>query len=268
MGYYLLVVVLGWVAVALFVAWREPRLLYYPLREIEATPAQISLLFEDVWLTARDGVRLHGWYVPASNTSAATVLFLHGNAGNISHRLEKLALFHGLGVNTLILDYRGYGQSAGTPNERGTYLDAQAGYDWLTQLRSVPSSSIIAYGESLGAAVAVELAVTNTVAGVVLEEPFTSVAEVGQKLFPYLPVRLLVRNKYNTLSKMARLRSPLLIFHSRDDEMFPYAYAERLLAAAPGPKRLVELRGSHNDAFLVSATVYRQALAEFLTARR
>ncbi|MBM3859836.1 MAG: alpha/beta hydrolase [Verrucomicrobia bacterium] len=260
-----LVLLFGLLAFALMLRWREPSMIYYPMREMEGTPAQAGLKFEDVWLTTSDGVKIHGWYVPAAGTAATTILFLHGNAGNISHRLEKLAILHNLGAATLIIDYRGYGLSDNRqPDEQGTYHDAQAAYDWLAKRHS----QIILYGESLGTAVAVELATRVSCNGLIIEEPFTSIADVGQKMFPFLPVRLIAKTKYDSLSKMPKLRAPLLILHSREDEMFPMSYAERLLAAAPEPKRLVELRGSHNDAFLVSAPVYRQALADFLAARR
>jgi pimeloyl-ACP methyl ester carboxylesterase len=261
----LLVLLFGLVLFALLLRWREPSMIYYPMREIEASPDQANLKFEDVWLTTSDGLKIHGWYLPAAGTAATTILFLHGNAGNISHRLEKLATFHSLGVATFIIDYRGYGRSdARQPDEQGTYRDAQAAYDWLAKRHS----QIILYGESLGSAVAVELATRVSCTGLIIEEPFTSIADVGQKMFPFLPVRLIAKTKYDSLGKMPKLRVPLLILHSRDDEMFPLSYAQRLLAAAPEPKRLVELRGSHNDAFLVSAVVYREAIAEFLAARR
>jgi fermentation-respiration switch protein FrsA (DUF1100 family) len=267
MLHYFLILLAGYLFVVLFLRWREPKLLYYPMSHLEEHPDQTGLPYEEVWLTTTDQVHLHAWYVPATNASH-TVLFLHGNAGNISHRIEKLQVLHSLGVNTLIVDYRGYGRSRGVPNEPGTYRDAAAAYRHLTEQRRVPPAALIVFGESLGTAVAVELAVTHPVGGVILEEPFTAVADVGQKLFPFVPVRLVVRNKYDTLSKISRLRSPLLILHSRDDEMFALTHAQRLLAAAPEPKRLVELRGSHNDAFLVSAPTYRQALAEFLAPHR
>jgi len=260
MKFDLLLVLGALVTIVLFLRWREPAMIYYPERGFEVRPTAVGLKYEDVWLTASDGVRIHGWYVPAMNAEAPTVLFLHGNAGNISHRLEKLEILHQLGAATLIIDYRGYGQSAGHPNETGTYRDADAAHAWLAQRGVVP----VVYGESLGSAVAVELAVTRPVAGVILEEAFTSIAAVGQRMFPFLPVRWLVQNKYDSLSKMPRLSSPLLILHSREDEMFAMSHAEKLLAAAPEPKRLVELRGSHNDAFHVSSETYRQALLEFL----
>jgi pimeloyl-ACP methyl ester carboxylesterase len=195
-----------------------------------------------------------------------TVLFFHGNAGNISHRFEKFRVFRDLGVDTFSIDYRGYGRSEGQPNEEGTYRDALAAYEYLTQQRHILPRSLLVYGESLGAAVAADLASKVDVRGLVLEEGFTSVADVGQGMFPFLPVRWLVRNKYDTLSKLPRINVPLLILHSRDDEFFNMRHAERLLAAANEPKQLVELRGGHNDAFLTSATIYHDALRKFFVA--
>ncbi len=271
------------VAVLLFLRWREPHLLYFPMRDLELTPDRLGWQYEDVWLTTADGVRIHGWWLPAPHPpSPITILFFHGNAGNISHRTEKLEIFRSLDVNVLILDYRGYGQSTGIPNEPGTYADARAAYDYLVGTdgpgvrsgtagapsgRALPATHIVLYGESLGAAVAVQLATEVTVGGVILEEPFTSVGDMAQKMFPFLPVRWLVRNKYDTIKKIDRINAPLLIFHSPTDEITPFGHGQRLFAAAREPKHFVELRGSHNDAFLVSTNTYRAALAEFLRSR-
>ncbi|MCS7048747.1 MAG: alpha/beta hydrolase [Verrucomicrobiae bacterium] len=249
---------LGYLAICLVVSLREPHMIYLPSRDLVGSPRDIGLHYDDLTLTTADGVRVHAWHIPGP--SAPTVLFLHGNAGNISYRLEKIALLHQLGVGVLILDYRGYGRSEGRPNEKGTYLDAQAAYDYLAA-HNLP---VVLYGESLGCGVAVELATRVTVAGVILEAPFTSIADVGQRLFPYLPVRWLVRNRYENLRKIPQITAPVLILHSRDDEIFSFAHAEQLHAAARAPKKLVALRGSHNDAFLVSASEYREALREFL----
>lgn len=259
----ILFVIGAYLFLMLFVCWREPSLLYYPMRPIEVTPDNLGLKFEDVWLTTADGVRINGWFLPAGREQSLTVLFLHGNAGNISHRMDKLTLLHELGLDVFIIDYRGYGRSDGKPNEQGTYHDAQAAYEYLTKTLKRDPRTIVAHGESLGSAIAVDLAAKVPVAGVVIEEAFTSVADVGQKMFPYLPVRLLVRNKYDTLSKIARINAPLLIFHSREDEMIPWRHGERLFAAAREPKRLAELHGSHNDAFYVSGETYRRVLKEF-----
>jgi pimeloyl-ACP methyl ester carboxylesterase len=260
----LITIVLVLIGFALFLRWREPSMIYFPDRAIAATPDTVGLRYEDVWLTTADGVRIHGWFVPASPSTIhhppSTILLLHGNAGNISHRFEKLEILHSLGANVLIIDYRGYGRSAGKPDEQGTYRDAEAALRHL----GTEAARTILYGESLGSAVAVDLATKVPVRGVIIEEAFTSVGDVGQRMFPFLPVRWLVRNKYDTLGKIGRINAPLLIFHSRQDEFFSMRHAERLLAAAREPKRLVELRGSHNDAFLVSGETYRGALADFL----
>jgi fermentation-respiration switch protein FrsA (DUF1100 family) len=287
--YYLLIIVLAFAGFILLLRWREPHMIYYPFREIELTPANLGLRFDDVYLTTADGVKINGWFLPCGQPPRFTVLFLHGNAGNISHRHDKCAVFRELGWDVFIIDYRGYGRSDDVPpNEPGTYRDARAAYDYLTGSqtasaagtdrravrstvtqggapggRALPPHAIIVYGESLGTAVAVDLATTVPAAGVIIEEPFTSIADVGQKMFPFVPVRLLVRNKYDTLSKIARINAPLLIFHSRDDEIFAFRHAERLLAAAQTPKQLIELRGTHNDACFVSIQSYRDGLRKF-----
>ena len=255
----LLTILLVLVAFGLLLRWREPHLIYYPQRTPFTTPPGIT----DLNLTASDGVQIHGWFIPAILAPAPTVLLFHGNAGNLSHRVEKIALLRAAGAAVCMIDYRGYGRSTGTPSEAGTYRDARAAYDYLITTRELASRDIVLYGESLGSAVAVELATQVPVGGVMIEEAFTSIPEVGQKMFPMLPVGWLVRNRYDTIHKMGRLQAPLLIFHSRQDELFPYQYAERLLAAAPEPKRLVELHGGHNDAFWQSQVVYRSALQQF-----
>jgi fermentation-respiration switch protein FrsA (DUF1100 family) len=264
---WLILLAVAYVVICLIVVWREPNLVYFPSRDIHTTPDETGLRFEDVWLDTVDGVRINGWYIPAAapRPTPFTILFFHGNAGNMADRFEKTQMLRALGVDFFTIDYRGYGRSEGSPNEQGTYRDAQAAYDYLTQTQKRDPKTIILYGESLGSAIAVDLATKKTVAGVIIEEPFTSAADVGRKMFPYLPVQLLVRNKYDTLSKIAGLHVPILILHSREDEFFAMRHAERLLAAAPEPKRLVELRGSHNDAFLVSGETYRTALKEFVS---
>jgi fermentation-respiration switch protein FrsA (DUF1100 family) len=264
------------VAFALWLRWNEPRMIYYPNRQIDQTPDQVGLKYEDVTLTTSDNLRINGWFLPAVASAKAglpthsdatlTVLLFHGNAGNISHRLDKLAVLRDLGVDTFIIDYRGYGRSEGKPDEQGTYLDARAAYDYLITQRKVAPRSIVVYGESLGSAIAADLATKVDIGGLILEEAFTSVGDVGQKMFPFFPVRWLVRNKYDTLSKMPRIKVPLLIFHSRDDEIFNIRHAQRLFAAANEPKQLVELRGHHNDAFLVSAATYHAAMQKFFAS--
>jgi hypothetical protein len=249
---------------SLFLRWREPRMIYFPQRGLEHTPGALGWRFEDVRLATADGETLHGWFVPAESPAALTVLFFHGNAGNISHRFDKLAVLRALGADTLIVDYRGYGESGGAPSEKGTRLDADAAYAWLRARRALDARRLVVYGESLGAAVAVDLAARAAVGGLVLESGFTSAVDVGREMLPFLPVAWIMRDRYDSVSKIGRVTAPILILHSRDDEFFGWRHPERLLRAARAPKELVELRGGHNDAFLVSAPVYRRALGAFL----
>ncbi|MDH4285003.1 MAG: alpha/beta hydrolase [Gallionellaceae bacterium] len=264
----LLLALLPVAAISLWMRLNEPRMIYFPERALATTPQQLGMKYEDIWLTAADGVRINGWFMPSSHPSGLTVLMLHGNAGNISHRFEKYAVFHQLGWNIFALDYRGYGNSAGEPDEAGLYLDARAAYRYLIEQRGVDPRKLIVYGESLGTAIAVDLLSEVTAAGLVLEEGFTSAPDAGQEIYPFLPVRWLMRSRYDSLSKIGRIRTRLLIFHSREDEFFPMHHAQKLLAAAPSPKELVELRGGHNDAFVQSGEIYQNALRHFADSMR
>lgn len=244
--------------------WYEQQAMYYPTPDFIGTPADAGLAFEDVTIATEDGEILHGWWIPSGRADGSVVLFFHGNGGNVSHRVEKLAVLRDLGADTLILDYRGYGRSSGAPSEAGMYRDARAAYQWLITTRRIHPDRIVVYGESLGSAVAVHLAAEARTAGVIVESGFTSVPDIAQKRFPILPVRWVLKHRFDTLDNVARINAPLLVLHSREDELFDMSHPERLLAAAQPPKRLVELSGGHNDAFLVSDDLYRKSLAAFL----
>lgn len=251
---------------ALWLRLNESRMIYFPERTILLTPQQQNMKHEDIWLTTADGVRLNGWFMPANHPSGMTVLFLHGNAGNISHRFEKYAIFQQLGLDVFALDYRGYGKSEGEPDEAGLYQDARTAYRYLVDLRGIAVPKLVVYGESLGTAVAVDLLSEVMAAGLILEEGFTSAPDAGKEFYPYLPMGWLMRTLYNTLGKISHINVPLLIFHSRDDEFFPMQHAQKLLQAAPASKELVELRGSHNDAFRQSEEIYTNALRRFIAS--
>ena len=262
---------LGW-AVAVYAglvlylyAFQE-RFIYFPdlpSRQVTATPADIGLAFEAVRLGTADGETLAGWYIPAP-AARGTLLYLHGNGGNIGHRLDPIAVFHRLGLNILIIDYRGYGASTGKPGEEGTYLDALAAWDYLIQEKRHLPQRIVLFGESLGGSIAAWLAARQTPAGLVLYASFTSVPELAQALYPIFPASLLARYRYDTRAALASVHCPLLILHSPEDEIVPFSHGQALLAAAREPKRLVELRGGHNDALLLSREVYSQAVGAFL----
>lgn len=243
----------------------QSSMVYYPEigREIVATPRQAGLDYEDVKLVTADGIALHGWFVPRVD-SRCTVLFLHGNAGNISHRLDFLRMFHRLGCSTLIVDYRGYGNNAGKPSEQGTYQDAEAAWRHLTEIRKIPSDTIVLFGESLGGAVAAWLATRHRPGALVIASGFTSVPDLAAKFYPFLPVRRLSRFDYDTRSYLRAVEAPVFIAHSPDDEIIPFQHGRALYEAANAPKQFLELGGGHNEGFIFARDSWVQALGEFL----
>jgi fermentation-respiration switch protein FrsA (DUF1100 family) len=257
---------IGYAVLAVALFFYQPNLLYFPdmpTRQIQATPGDAGLDFDAVTLTTSDNEQLDAWFIPA-DPARGTLLFFHGNAGNNSHRLDSIRLFHELGLSVLIFDYRGYGQSTGKPTEKGTYRDAVAAWQHLVEQRGIPPERIILFGRSLGASIAAELATRQAAAGVILESAFTSVPDVAAELYPWLPVRWLSRYQYNTRKQLADIHSPVLIVHSRDDEIISYANGEQLFAAANEPKQFLELRGGHNDGFMVSADSYVRGIDVFI----
>jgi hypothetical protein len=247
----------------------QSRLVYFPQigREIAATPLAYGLAFEPVTLATADGEKLAAWWVP-NERAAGTVLILHGNAGNISHRLDYLTMFHRLGYASLIVDYRGYGQSTGSPSEEGTYRDAEAAWHWLTNERGTAAGDIVVLGESLGGAVAVWLAARVKPRALVIASVFTSVADLGAQVYPFLPVRLISRFSYDSLAAIQSVKAPILIAHSRDDDIVPFAHGKALYEAAPEPKQFLEMRGGHNDGFIFMREEWVAQLAAFLESAR
>jgi hypothetical protein len=241
----------------------QHRLLYFPIAALAATPAQIGLEYEEIFLTAADGTRLAAWFVPAKD-ALGVILFCHGNAGNISHRLDSLEIFHSLGLSTLIFDYRGYGASEGDPTERGTYEDAEAAWHFLVRDRGIPAGEIILFGRSLGGAVAAWLAARESPQALILESSFTSVPDLASSLYPFFPVRLLSRYRYDTRKELQQIRCPLLVVHSPQDEIIPFSHGKALYESAPSPKKFLEIAGDHNTGFLRSKAEYTRGLAEFI----
>ncbi len=264
----------GLLALAVFVWFLQPKLLFYPSSQLVAAPSQWGLPYEDVWLTTADGVRLHGWFVPAQRPAAQpgrprpqTLLFLHGNAGNISHRGASLQIFAELGLDVLMLDYRGYGLSEGQPSEAGLYKDADAAWRWLTDTRGLGPLDIVIFGRSLGGAVAAELAARVQPGALIVESSFSDLASMIQHHYPVLGQLIPLRYRFPAAAALARVEAPVLVLHSPDDDIVPYAQGRALYAAANEPKRFVDLTGGHNDGFLVSQPHYQQALADFLDWR-
>jgi fermentation-respiration switch protein FrsA (DUF1100 family) len=264
----LLLGALAYGAVVMLIYLFQGRLLYLPSipgRSLIGTPADIGLTFEDMGLLTADGLRLHAWFVPAAG-ARQVVLFCHGNAGNISHRLDWLRILHGLGLSTLIFDYRGYGASAGSPDEAGTYMDAEAAWRQLTSERGYQPAQVILFGESLGGAVAAHLARQVTPGALVLASTFTSVTAVAAHHYRFLPVRWLSRFRYAAADDVADVRAPVLIIHSRDDEIVPFAHGQEIYRRAREPKTFLEISGDHNGAFMLSEAQLTAGLQRFLAA--
>jgi alpha-beta hydrolase superfamily lysophospholipase len=240
----------------------QDRMLYFPDREILITPRDIGLEYEEVSLKTRDNVTISGWYIPSENEKGV-LLFCHGNAGNISHRMDSIRIFHGLGFSVLIFDYRGYGHSEGKPSEKGTYLDAEAAWNYLIVEKQKSPDRIILFGRSLGAAIAAESARRHYPAGIILESSFISVPEMGTHYYPWIPVRLLSKFDYTTIDKIKSITCPKLIIHSPDDEIVPFEHGRRLFENAGQSKEFLQIKGSHNEGFLTSGNLYIEGLESF-----
>ena len=234
-----------------------------PGRALTASPGDIGLEYEDVYLTTLDDEHLHGWYVPAT-ISRGVIVFFHGNAGNISHRLDSIGIFHQLGLDTLIIDYRGYGQSTGKTTEQGTYLDAQAAWSYLVDERGIAADQIIIFGRSLGGAVGAWLGTQHTPAAVIIESSFSSGVDMARRLYPFLPVRLITRLRYPVAEYASHLDCPVLVVHSRDDEIIPFAMGQSIYAAVKQRKSFLELRGDHNNGIFISRQDYLRGLDGFI----
>lgn len=248
----------------------ERRLIYFPDRALPLTPDALGIRFEPARLRAEDGVGLDAWHLPIEG-ARFTILVCNGNAGNMAYRLDRARLIQAeLGAGVLLFDYRGYGHSEGRPDEAGTYRDARAAYRFLVEAKGLVPDAVVLFGESLGAAIATELALERPAAGLILESPFTSIPDMARAAYPFLPpVGALIRTRYETLAKVPRLRMPVLVLHGERDEIVPLAQGRRVYEAAPQPKRFFGIAGAgHNDTYLVGGDAYWRALREFLESLR
>ncbi len=278
------IVLASYAGLCLYMYLFQSRYVYYPTRNVYGNPGDVGLDYEDLHLQVGDD-RINAWAVapPVVESTAAAaataadggiaaesagkwVLFCHGNAGNLGHRLDTIKLLHELGFGVVAFDYRGYGKSDGKPTETNTYADARAVWQWLTGERGVAPADVIVFGRSLGGAVAAELASWCEPGALVLDSAFTSIPDMAKRFYPYLPVRLLARIRYPTLEYVGKVKCPVLIMHSSDDEIVPVEFGRRLYQAAPAPRHFVELAGGHNETTLPGNGDYRANLAAGLAA--
>ena len=263
---------LVWTALALALAWIglrrfERMMLFIPSRAMDAHPGTVGLAWEKLTLTASDGTRLRAWWIPGPRSDAPVLLCLHGNGGNLSTRVDKMRIFHDAGAAQLWVEWRGYGESGGAPDEPGLSRDARAGWDWL-QARGAAAATVAIYGESLGSGPAVELATRVASGGLIVDSGFSSIADMARVVLPWFPPRL-ARVRFDNFGKLARLALPVLFLHSPQDDVIPYEQAQRNFAAcASARKTFVDLKGSHNEGFLDSMPAYREAIRAFLASLR
>jgi fermentation-respiration switch protein FrsA (DUF1100 family) len=252
-------------AASIGLRWFENSMVFHPDLVMTAHPGSRGLKFERLWLTAEDGVRLRAWWIPAARAGAPVMLCFHGNGGNISSRTDKMRIFHDAGAAQLWVDWRGYGESLGSPSEAGLYRDARAARAWLDAVEHVPPSRLVLYGESLGNGPAVELALRAPAAGLIVDSGFASIPEMAKVTLPWFPMSL-AAIRFDNLSKLPRITLPTMVLHSPQDDVIPYEQARRNFAAAAGPKRFVVLKGKHNDGFLDSQPGYGEAMKSFLAS--
>ena len=252
-----------WSLLAIFLYIFQSHYIYFPEKKLVTTPAAIQLNYEEVVLRIDENTDIYGWWIPHSEAHF-TLLFLHGNAGNISHRLESIALFHDMKLSVLIIDYQGYGLSDGKPGEEGTYLDAEAAWNYLVDEKQINPDNIIIFGRSLGGAVATWLATQVTPGALILESTFTSIVEIAKHYYPYLPVSIIARIHYPSIERITSVSSPLLIIHSQDDDVIPYAHGRRLFDTSTGNKTFLDINGNHNNGFLTSGIDYTNGIRHFI----
>jgi len=240
----------------------EKHSIYFPMKEFFTSPKTAGLPYEEIYFETSDNKRLNSWFIP-NDKAKFTLIFCHGNAGNISHRIEKILLLHKLGLNVFIFDYRGYGKSQGSPCESGLYKDAIAAYNYLTKKREISEDDIILYGESIGGAVAIDLAHKVKVRALITEETFTSIRDMVKVAYPFLPY-FIFSSRFNCISKIREVECSKLVIHSIDDEIVPFYLGERLFNAAKPPKKFLKIRGSHNTAFLDSKKQFTEGIKSFL----
>jgi len=256
-----LYIVGGYALLVLFAFLLADSLVFFPRGELRTDPSERGLEYEDVSFRAGDGTLLHGWFLPGKGRG--TLLFCHGNAGNISHRLDSLEIFHRLGLSVFLFDYRGYGKSGGKPSEEGLYSDVEGAWRWLAEERGIRPETIVLFGRSLGGAVAAWAAEKHSPAGLILESTFTSLADIGKHHYFFLPVKLITGDSFNTLDRMKNITCPVLVASSPEDEIVPPEHGRILFEAARQPKRFLELTGDHNWGFMSTGRGYVEGLDAF-----
>ncbi|QPJ63665.1 MAG: alpha/beta hydrolase [Candidatus Nitronauta litoralis] len=252
--------------VIVLIPFFENRVIYHPICYPNGlwNPESEGLNVENVWFKSPDGTQLHGWFVPTSKAKT-TLLWFHGNAGNLSHRSENIQKLQSLGTNIFIFDYRGYGRSEGKPGARGLSKDSQAAYDWLVKGKNISPENIILFGRSLGGVFAAEVAANNRAAGLILESTFTNIRDMSREVIPLVPVHPFLRASFDPEAILKTLTIPKLILHGTDDKIIPYRLGRALFNSAAEPKKFYDIKGSgHNDTYVTGGEDYFNTILDFI----
>jgi fermentation-respiration switch protein FrsA (DUF1100 family) len=260
-----LIVIVILIGIIPFVRVLERKSLFFPSRYPEGywNVESFGFKVEECFFEATDNTKLHGWFVPV-DSAGKVLLWFHGNAGNLSHRLDNIQMLRKHQIACFIIDYRGYGRSEGEPEEQGIYLDAEAAYDFLIRQKGFLSENIILFGRSLGGGVAAELALRKKCAGLILESTFTSVGAMARKIMPILPTTRILKNQFNTLNKIEQINVPVLIIHGKNDEFIPFSHGEKLFERANEPKFFYAVESGHNDLYYRGGEAYLLRIKKFM----
>jgi pimeloyl-ACP methyl ester carboxylesterase len=268
--WFVLASTITYLGIIAYLMLNQTNMIYHPEgRQVAIPAARFSLHEQRVSYPSTDGVQLTAWIIPAvaqQNAEAMWMLICHGNLGNIGfgQRPEFYSFMRDTGLNLFAFDYRGYGDSTGSPNELGLYADALASYHYLTKTLHISPDHIIIFGHSLGSGVAIELASKVPAAALIVEGAYTSVAQRGQELYPMLPIALVSTQRFPSIERIGSIKMPKLLIHSPEDSIIPYAHGQRLYAAADSAKRFVDVKGGHQNAYSVDKAKYYGAIAQLM----
>lgn len=263
-GLIILLMVIIYLISAVYKFFMQAYFVYRPEKEILATPFDVKLYFEEIIFKSPDGLNLSGWFIPRRN-SKGVILFLHGNGGNMSTRLTLIDYFNRkIGLSVFIIDYRGYGKSEGRPSEEGTYLDARAAWEYLTNSRKIKPETIVVYGRSLGGAIAAWLAREVKPGLVVLDSTFTSLKDIASEIYPYLPVKKFFKYNYPAVEYIKEAACPVLVIHSSEDSYIPFSHAVKLYNNAGKARQFLKISGNHNDNYIKSKQIFIEGIKDFI----
>ena len=266
--YFILFIAVLIILLFVFYPQVESYFIFYPQRHFDMHPSERGMHYEDAFFYAEDKTRLHGWFFPGKK-NAPVILFFHGNAGNISHRLDNIRLLLEKELQVFILSYRGYGESSGSPTEKGLYKDGLAAYDFLVNQKRIRPEKIVLFGRSLGASVASEVALNRKVRSLIIESAFTSTKDMAKTIWLFKPIAFMAPAHYNNLKRIGHIQAPKLVIHGENDEIVPFNMGQKLYDAATDPKYLYTIKGAgHNDTYFVGGKKYFETLARFVRNSR